>query len=37
VVIATHHVEARFSMPLRGVFFSLVALALVAGRRQRRA
>jgi hypothetical protein len=37
VVIATHHVEARFSMPLRGVFLSLVALALVAGRRQRRA
>jgi Dolichyl-phosphate-mannose-protein mannosyltransferase len=37
VVIATHHVEARFSMPLRGVFLSLVALALVAGWRQRRA
>jgi Dolichyl-phosphate-mannose-protein mannosyltransferase len=37
VVIATHHVEARFSMPLRGVFLSLVALALVACWRQRRA
>lgn len=30
VVLATHHVEARFAMPLRGVFLALVALALGA-------
>jgi hypothetical protein len=28
VVLATHHVEARFGMPLRGVYLALVALAL---------
>jgi 4-amino-4-deoxy-L-arabinose transferase-like glycosyltransferase len=28
-LLATHHVEARFAMPLRGVLLSLVALALV--------
>jgi hypothetical protein len=37
LVLGTHHVEARFAMPLRGVFLSLVALALVAAWRQRRA
>ena len=37
LVIATHHVEARFAMPLRGVFLSLAALALVGAWRQRRA
>lgn len=28
VVLATHHVEARFAMPLRGVLLALVALSL---------
>jgi hypothetical protein len=37
LVLGTHHVEARFAMPLRGVFLSLVALALAVGWRQRRA
>jgi len=37
LILSTHHVEARFAMPLRGVFLSLVALALVAAWRQRRA
>jgi hypothetical protein len=37
VVLGTHHVEARFAMPLRGVFLSLVALALAAAWAQRRA
>lgn len=37
LVLGTHHVEARFAMPLRGVFLSLVALALTAVWRQRRA
>lgn len=37
LVLGTHHVEARFAMPLRGVFLSLVALALAAAWRQRRA
>ena len=37
LILATHHVEARFAMPLRGVFLSLVALALAAIWRQRRA
>jgi 4-amino-4-deoxy-L-arabinose transferase-like glycosyltransferase len=37
VVLGTHHVEARFAMPLRGVFLSLVALALAAAWGQRRA
>ena len=36
VVIGTHHVEARFAIPLRGVFLALVALALVTLWRQRR-
>ena len=36
-VIATHHVEARFAIPLRGVFLSLVALAVLGAWRQRRA
>jgi 4-amino-4-deoxy-L-arabinose transferase-like glycosyltransferase len=31
LVLATHHVEARFAMPLRGPFLYLVALVLVAG------
>jgi dolichyl-phosphate-mannose-protein mannosyltransferase len=38
VVLATHHVEARFGMPLRGIFLAVVALALSyavsRGRRQ---
>lgn len=29
LIIGTHHVEARFAIPLRGVFLSLVALALL--------
>lgn len=37
LVLATHHVEARFAMPVRGLFFALVTLALLrlasAGRR----
>jgi 4-amino-4-deoxy-L-arabinose transferase-like glycosyltransferase len=37
VVLGTHHVEARFAMPLRGVFLSLVALTLAAAWGQRRA
>ena len=37
LVLGTHHVEARFAMPLRGVFLSLVALALAVSWRQRRA
>jgi 4-amino-4-deoxy-L-arabinose transferase-like glycosyltransferase len=37
VVLGTHHVEARFAMPLRGVFLSLVALALATAWGQRRA
>lgn len=37
VILATHHVEARFAMPLRGVLLSLVALALAAAWSQRRA
>ena len=37
LVLGTHHVEARFAMPLRGVFLSLVALALATAWRQRRA
>ena len=36
LVLATHHVEARFAMPLRGVFLALAALA-VATLVQRRA
>ncbi len=36
VVIGTHHVEARFATPLRGVFLALVALSLVTLWRQRR-
>ena len=34
LVLGTHHVEARFAMPLRGVFLSLVALALLEGRKR---
>jgi hypothetical protein len=34
-VLGTHHVEARFAMPLRGVFLALVALALASAWRQR--
>jgi len=37
LVLGTHHVEARFAMPLRGVFLALVALALASAWRQRRA
>jgi Dolichyl-phosphate-mannose-protein mannosyltransferase len=38
LVLGAHHVEARFAMPLRGVYLALVALALVeATRRARRA
>jgi hypothetical protein len=37
LVLGTHHVEARFAMPLRGVFLSLVSLALATAWRQRRA
>jgi hypothetical protein len=37
LVLGTHHVEARFAMPVRGVFLSLVALALAAAWRQRSA
>ncbi|MGH3129788.1 MAG: glycosyltransferase family 39 protein [Gaiellaceae bacterium] len=38
--VATHHVEARFAMPVRGLFLALVALTLAdvwARRQQRRA
>jgi 4-amino-4-deoxy-L-arabinose transferase-like glycosyltransferase len=37
LILATHHVEARFAIPVRGVFLSLVAVALAAawGRRKR--
>ena len=28
LILATHHVEARFAMPVRGLFLALVALAL---------
>jgi 4-amino-4-deoxy-L-arabinose transferase-like glycosyltransferase len=31
LVLGTHHVEARFAMPLRGILLALVALALAAG------
>jgi hypothetical protein len=34
LILATHHVEARFGMPLRGVLLALAALALVEGRRR---
>jgi Dolichyl-phosphate-mannose-protein mannosyltransferase len=37
LILGTHHVEARFAMPLRGVFLAFVALALVSVWRQRRA
>jgi 4-amino-4-deoxy-L-arabinose transferase-like glycosyltransferase len=38
LVLASHHVEARFAMPFRGLFLALVALALIeAARRFRRA
>jgi hypothetical protein len=37
VVIGTHHVEARFAMPLRGVFLALVALSLTELVNRRRA
>jgi hypothetical protein len=37
VVLGTHHVEARFATPLRGVFLALVALAVATLWRQRRA
>ncbi len=37
LILSTHHVEARFAMPLRGVFLSLVALAVATAWRQRRA
>jgi hypothetical protein len=30
IVLATHHVEARFAMPLRGVYLAFIALALAA-------
>ena len=33
----THHVEARFAMPLRGLYLALVAVALAAALPQRRA
>lgn len=36
IVIGTHHVEARFAIPLRGVFLALVALSLATLWRQRR-
>ena len=34
-ILATHHVEARFAMPFRGVFLALVALALIELARRR--
>jgi len=34
VTLATHHVEARFAMPLRGLFFAYVALALTVAQAQ---
>jgi 4-amino-4-deoxy-L-arabinose transferase-like glycosyltransferase len=37
MILGTHHVEARFAMPLRGVFLALVAFALTTARRQSRA
>jgi hypothetical protein len=40
LILSTHHVEARFAMPLRGVFLALVALTLstaVAHAKRRRA
>lgn len=33
LILGTHHVEARFAMPVRGVFLALVALALLEGLR----
>jgi hypothetical protein len=33
IVLGTHHVEARFGLPLRGFFLTLVALALVEAAR----
>jgi Dolichyl-phosphate-mannose-protein mannosyltransferase len=37
LILATHHVEARFAMPVRGVFLALAALALsVAWSRRKR-
>ena len=30
LAMATHHVEARFAMPLRGFYFAFVALAAAA-------
>ena len=35
LILGTHHVEARFAIPLRGVFLSLVAVALATVRAQR--
>jgi 4-amino-4-deoxy-L-arabinose transferase-like glycosyltransferase len=37
LVLGTHHVEARFAMPLRGVYLALAALAIATLVRQRRA
>jgi 4-amino-4-deoxy-L-arabinose transferase-like glycosyltransferase len=37
LVLGTHHVEARFAMPLRGLFLALVALAVATVVGQRRA
>jgi 4-amino-4-deoxy-L-arabinose transferase-like glycosyltransferase len=34
VALGIHHVEARFAMPLRGVYLALVALALLDGSRR---
>lgn len=36
-ILAAHHVEARFAMPLRGVFLAFAALAVVEAVRLRRA
>ena len=36
LVLASHHVEARFAMPFRGLFLAFVVLALVTAARRLR-
>jgi hypothetical protein len=36
-ILATHHVEARFAMPLRGLYLAFATLALAAGAERLRA
>jgi hypothetical protein len=35
LILGTHHVEARFAIPLRGLFLSFVALSLATAWAQR--